>query len=120
MMKLITDLPEPVVGVVASGKVSAHDYETVLIPAIEAALKTHNRVRVLYQIDAGFNDFSLGAMWDDLKLGLSHLKAWEKVAVVTDSDALAGATKAFSFAIPCPIKVFGNAALAEAKRWIAA
>ena len=37
MLQLMPDLPDRVLGVVASGEVSASDYETVLVPAVEAA-----------------------------------------------------------------------------------
>jgi hypothetical protein len=40
MMNLLADLPDNVVGTSASGEVDAKDYETVLMPAIESALKT--------------------------------------------------------------------------------
>ena len=45
MMKLLTHLPDHVVGVSASGQIDAKDYETVLIPAIDAALQKHKRIR---------------------------------------------------------------------------
>lgn len=37
-MKLLTNFPDHVVGVSASGQINAKDYETVLIPAIDSAL----------------------------------------------------------------------------------
>ena len=37
MLSLIEDLPAGVVGIEAGGKVTAEDYEQVLIPAVEAA-----------------------------------------------------------------------------------
>jgi hypothetical protein len=59
-------------------------------------------------------------MWDDMKLGLGHLTAWEKVAVVTDIGWISGAANLFRFAMPCPVKVFPNKDRAEAERWLAA
>ena len=38
MIALIPDLPDRVVGLIASAKVTASDYETVLVPAIEATI----------------------------------------------------------------------------------
>ncbi|MGE5321206.1 MAG: STAS/SEC14 domain-containing protein [Hyphomicrobiaceae bacterium] len=120
MIEPIPNLPEHVVGFTASGQVTASDYETVLVPAIEAALAEHARLRLLYQLGPAFTGFTAGAMWDDLKLGVSHLKAWEKIAVVTDLDWIAGATRLFGFAMPCPVRVFANNAIGEATDWIAA
>jgi hypothetical protein len=118
MIELLPGLPDPIVGLLASGQVTAHDYESVVIPAIESKLQAHGTVRVLYQLGPAFSGFTAGAMWDDAKLGLTHLKAWEKIAVVTDSDWMRGAIGIFRFAIPCPVKVFSNGQFADAVEWI--
>ena len=39
MLKIMNDLPDNVLGVLAEGKITGTDYETVLIPAIEKKLK---------------------------------------------------------------------------------
>lgn len=120
MLEVLRDLPANVVGVVASGKVTAGDYESVLIPAIESALKAHGSVHMLYQLGPAFSGFTPGAMWDDLKVGVAHLKAWKKIAVVTDVDWVAGATRIFAFTFPCPVRVFSNDHFGDAVRWVAA
>jgi hypothetical protein len=120
MMKLDSSLPDHVVFVSASGEVDARDYETVLMPALDSALKRHHRIRVLYQLTPEFTGFSSGAMWDDAKLGLAHWQAWERIAVVTDIQWIAHATHMFAFLMPGMVKVFSNVDLAEARRWIAA
>ena len=38
-MKLLSHLPDSIVGIAASGLVDAKDYEVVLIPAIETTLQ---------------------------------------------------------------------------------
>jgi hypothetical protein len=120
MMKLIPDLPANVVGLIASGHVTADDYERVAIPAVEAALKAHPRIRMLYQVPADFDGFAPGAVWDDVKLGVGHITAWERVAVVSDVDWIRGSTRFFGFLMPCPVKLFANADMLEATRWIVA
>ena len=120
MIHLLPNLPGNTVGVTASGQVDATDYETVLIPAVEAVLKRHEKVRFLYLLSGDFTGFTPGAMWDDLKFGLAHLKAWERIAVVTDVTWVANATSMFRFVMPCPVKVFSIKDRAEAEAWIAA
>ena len=120
MIQLLPNLPDQVVGVIASGQVDASDYETVFIPAIEAKLKAHGRVRIFYQLGPAFTGFTSGAMWDDMKVGMGHLKAWERIAVVTDMEWIAGATRFFGFAMPCPVKVFPNSEFIAAVNWITA
>jgi len=55
-----------------------------------------------------------------MEVGFAHLKAWERIAVVTDEGWIAGATRLFGFAMPCPVRVFSNEEFAEAANWIAA
>jgi hypothetical protein len=120
MMKLLTNLPDYVIGVSASGQIDAKDYEQVLIPAIESALQKHKRIRLLYHLTTDFEGFTTGAMWDEAKIGLAHLKAWERIAVVTDVHWVANATRMFAFLMPGLVKVFSNDEQSDAEKWIAA
>jgi hypothetical protein len=120
MIKILPSNSEHVVMVSASGRVDATDYEEVLMPAIEQALAKSKKVRLLYQLGSDFDSLTAGAMWDDMKLGLGHLTAWEKVAVVTDIGWIATAANLFKFAMPCPVRVFANNELSLAQSWIAA
>ena len=120
MIELISDLPDNVVGIVASGQVSASDYEAVFVPTVESRLKRLDKLRLLYRLGPEFKGFTAGAMWDDLKLGAAHWKAWERVAVVTDVEWIANLTRVFSFAMPCPVRIFPNSASAQATDWLIA
>ena len=48
MIERIPDLPDHVLGFSAKGKVTAEDYEKVLIPAVEKELKENKKIRFLY------------------------------------------------------------------------
>ena len=54
-----------------------------------------------------------------LKLGLGHMKAWKRTAIVTDVDWIRKAIKAFGFMAPGEVQVFDLAELGAAKVWIA-
>ncbi len=118
MIEIIQGMPENIVAVSASGKVTGKDYDNVLIPAIEDKLKKHGKIRVLYMLGPDFTGFTAEAMWDDAKIGIKHLTAYEKVAVVSDVVWVVNAMKFFSFIMPCPVKTFGNDRLPEARNWI--
>jgi hypothetical protein len=120
MIELLSKLPGNVIGFVASGQVTANDYETVLIPAVELGLKQYEKIRIFYHCDTTFSGFTSGAMWDDAKFGLGHLKGWEKIAIVTDKEWIKSASDILKFAIPCPLKVFTNNQYSEAQIWITA
>lgn len=118
MIEIMQSMADNIVAVSASGKVTGEDYENVLIPEIERVLKSNKKIRVIYVLGPEFSGFTAGAMWDDAKIGLRHLTAYEKVAVVTDVNWVVNAMKFFSFLMPCPMKIFGNDRLQEAKTWI--
>ncbi len=118
MLTSIPNLPANVLGFTASGKVTAEDYQSVLVPAIEEKLGKLDRVRLLYVLGKEFEGMSGAAAWEDAKVGLEHLTQFSRVAVVTDVDWIATSVKAFGFAMPCKVRVFGNTELQEATRWI--
>ena len=118
MLEIMQDMPDNVVAVRASGKVSGKDYDNVLVPAVEGGLRKHGKIRVLYQLSNDFSGFTAGAMFDDAKLGIRHLTEFEKIAVVTDVEWISRAVQLFSFFIPCPVKIFGNNDMSWAKAWL--
>jgi len=118
MIELMTDLPERVLGLRASGQVTAEDYKTILVPAIEEKLTQHRKVRLLYVIGDEFKGYTGGAAWEDAKIGMKHLTSFERVAVVTDVDWIESMVKAFGFAFPGEVRVFDDDDLDEARRWI--
>lgn len=118
MLEILEGLPDNVVAVSASGKVTGADYDDMLIPLIEEKLNKHVKICVLYVLGPAFTGFAAEAMWDDAKIGMKHLASYEKVAVVSDVNWLVNAMRIFSFIIPCQIKTFGNDELSEAKAWI--
>jgi hypothetical protein len=119
VLRVLEDLPDHVVGVEATGKVTDDDYRNVLIPAVRARLDAHERVRFIYVLGADFDGWSLGAMWEDARLGLRDPKAWEKIAVVSDSDGVKHTIKALGWMMPGEVRVFGLGELAAAKEWTA-
>jgi hypothetical protein len=59
MIKLMDGLPDHAMGVLATGKITEADYETILIPALEEKLKTNYKIRLLYYMDSDFTGFEL-------------------------------------------------------------
>ena len=118
MLERIQGLPENVLGFKAKGEVTGADYESVLIPAVEELLARQKSIRFLYHLGEEFMGFDAKAMWDDARVGLQHLTAWERVAVVSDVGWLRAAVKAFGFVMPGHVKVFGNSELEVARRWL--
>lgn len=118
MIEKIPDLPDNVLGFTAKGRVTANDYESTIIPAVEELFSRHERVRFLYHLGKDVTGFEAAAMWDDTRLGLKHLTGWERMAIVSDIEWIRAAIKIFGLVIPGQVRVFHNNELAEATRWI--
>lgn len=118
MVEIIPNLPDTVLGFTAKGTVTASDYESVIIPAVEALFSRQRKVRFLYHLGQDLSGFEAGAMWDDAKLGLKHFSGWERIAVVSDLEWIRAAIRIFALAMPGSVRVFHNSELGEAIRWI--
>ncbi len=120
MIELIEGLPGEVVGVIAKGQVTATDYEDVLIPAIQAALKEHPRIRCYYELGHAFSGMDPDTLWRDFRIGMEHWTRWERIALVTDHAWITHAANALCFLMPAPVHVFSVDERREARAWITA
>ena len=118
MLEKISDVPDSVLGFRASGELTSEDYRDVLVPAVAAALRSRDKLRLLYLLGDDVTGFSAGAAWQDTKVGLEHVTRWEKVAVVTDKDFIRHSANIFGYLIPGEIKAFTAAEEAGARAWI--
>lgn len=119
MIRMLSGLPDNVVGFEAVGEVRGNDYKDVLLPVLDAALQKQQKIRLLYVLGADFKGYSGGAMWQDTKLGFEHLRAWEKIAIVTDAGWVRDGVKAFGWMVPGEVKTYRTDALEAAKTWVA-
>jgi hypothetical protein len=118
MIELTGGLPDGVVGFEAVGVVTRDDYENVVVPAVEAALEGHDRVRLLHVLGERVEHHTAGAFWEDTRLGLSHLRSFERIAVVTDLGPVRALVEAGHWAVPGELRLFANAERAEAEAWV--
>jgi hypothetical protein len=118
VLERLEDLPESVIGVKASGEVTADDYRTVVVPAVKAALEGGHKLRFLYVFGEDVTGFAAGAAWQDTKVGVGHYSRWEKVAVVSDKEWLRHSVDIFGYLIPGEVKAFTPAEEAQARSWI--
>lgn len=119
MIRLLDDMPPGVLGIEAIDDVEKEDYENVIGPALNAALAEHDKVRLVYVLGPEFDDYEGEAVWEDLKLGVRHPTAFERVAIVTDARWVGPAVKVFSLLLPGQSRAFPLAELESAKRWAA-
>ena len=118
MIENIEGFPDNVVALIAKGQVTKKDYEQLVIPKVETALKRHDKIRLYYELGSQFSGIDPGAVWEDLKVGVEHLTRWERMAVVTDVDWIRHMVNVFRFLMPGQMRVFATAQTSEARAWI--
>ena len=117
MIKELSDMPAGVIGFEADGKLQAEDYRDVVLPALERAAATGEVRFVIVMRD--FGGMSGGALWQDLKVGVEHWRAWKRIALVTDIDWMKSMTSLFGWMTPGEVKTFPLAQRDEAVEWAA-
>ena len=118
MVKELSGLPPGVIGFEATGKLRAEDYRDVVLPALERA-SAAGEVRFVVVIPE-FGGMSGGALWQDLKVGIEHLRAWKRIALVTDIEWMEQMTSLFGWMTPGEVRHFPLAQRDEAIAWAAA
>ena len=118
MIRELSDMPAGVIGFEATGMLRAEDYRDVVLPALKRAA-AGGEVRFVVVIPE-FSGLSGGAVWQDLNVGFEHLRAWKRVALVTDIDWMGYTTTMFGWMTPGEVRHFRLAQRDEAIAWAAA
>ncbi|TMV06340.1 STAS/SEC14 domain-containing protein [Ruegeria sediminis] len=118
MISITTHMDGALIEAELSGEVTSSDYADMLVPAVEAALTEHDRIRLLVIMGQEFSGYDLGAAWADTKLGLGHWSGFDRVAVVSDQRWVQTGVRLAAPIMPCPVQVFDLADLETARRWI--
>ena len=116
MLTQQTDPATGVIEIVVDGAISKDDYQATAA-AIQAALDTHGKVRVIEVIKSlGWID--PGVWWQDVRWVFTHLSGIGRCAVVTDKGWVGSITRAIAALMPSEIRVFGLGELDAARAWV--
>lgn len=84
---MITELPEssgPNIGFLVKGKLTYADFKENLIPVMDAAIKSHGKIRILFQIEDVEGMTAHGA-WDDI-MTWPKLRFAERMGLVSNDE----------------------------------
>ena len=118
MVQIIEWLPQHVLAFRLSGAVSGEDYERTIMPALESMARLQGEIYFLMVIDTAISEFTLSALWDDLKAGFKHFSKWKKIAVVSENRFYDTLFDLITYIIPGKTKGFTPDQLEEAKQWV--
>jgi hypothetical protein len=120
MIEIRKDVPPGIIAVRAIGTLTKDEYDAVVVPMLDEAIRTGRRIRCLCQVDSAFRGLTPSAAWEDVRLGLRSLRLFEACAVVSDLGWVRQWTRAAAFFMPCPVQVFGEHEREEAIKWLSA
>jgi hypothetical protein len=120
MIEQLPDFPPGVLAVAYRGRVTAEDYESMLVPSVEALLALNARIRLYAEIGPDFEGLDAGALIDDLRIGIEHPTRWERVALVSDVEWIRAAAGLFGVLLPGRVKVFPLSEAQAARTWLLA
>ncbi|MFD0794478.1 STAS/SEC14 domain-containing protein [Mucilaginibacter litoreus] len=118
MLKYINDLEPHVVGIHAEGEVTKEDMEKVLLPRIDELVQRQGEINYLLVLETDVQNWTAGAWWDDMKMGLKNFTKWNRIAVVSDQKGVQWFSDIFRFMVPGKSKGFALDQLDEAVKWV--
>ncbi|MBK0378094.1 SpoIIAA family protein [Mucilaginibacter segetis] len=118
MIQLINNLPDNVVGFEVTGEVTKEQYEATIVPRMDELAKRQGEINYLIVIKTDLTAFTPGVWFDDFKMALKHFSKWDKIAIVSDQDAIQKLTSIFGFAFPGDSKDFSLSEYDEAVSWV--
>ncbi|WP_321494818.1 STAS/SEC14 domain-containing protein [uncultured Desulfobacter sp.] len=105
-----------IVRLVFKDTLKKEDYEQ-FVPMVEKIMESRDKIRMLIEL-RDFKGWSVGAMWEDTKFGLSHFTDIDRLAIVGDKQwekTMATFIKPFTTAT---VKYFDLEELDAANVWI--
>ena len=96
MITEIKEVPTNMVAFRATGEVTKEDFEKVVFPAVEKVVERTGELNYLLLLQTDAKNFTFGAWWQDVILGLKELFKWRRAAIVTDSESIIRFTHIFS------------------------
>ena len=119
MIEKLEGAPDGVVAFKAVGEVSVEDYTQTLKPAFDAAVAAGGKIRAVLLLGPEFTGYSSGAKLEDLGLGLSFIRKWERCAVVTDAQWIIDLMRRFGWVLGKRFRRFPVTELPQAMEWAA-
>jgi hypothetical protein len=120
MIDVLPDMPQGVIGIRVSGRVSGEDVRG-FTPAMDG-LST-GEIRIVEVIASDYEGFGPGGLVADLKLGFGalfqHHSAFKRIAVVSDEDWVTHTLHALAWMVPGEVAIFGLDDVERAKEWAA-
>lgn len=117
MMELLEMADDRVVGVRIDGKIREADIRA-MVELVEAKLNQHDKLRAYVEVER-LGGIELGALFEDLRMGLKYWDRFERKAAVTDAKWMAKVAEVVDPLFPwIQVRAFATGDRAAAIAWL--
>ena len=116
MLELLEESKGDLVAFRISGHVDKNDYE-IMLPILEEKIKQYGKINVYAEMQE-VEDFTLKALWEDLKFDFRHAADFSKAALVGEQKWLDWLTISSSPFTTAKVKHFSLEQRQQALDWI--
>jgi hypothetical protein len=118
MIQHLENLPKNIVGFKAVGEITEKDFSDTILPKVQALINETDKLNYLLVLETSLSNFTIGAWMQDAMMGIKNLTKWNRVAIVSDVEAIRNFTNFFSYLIPGEFKGFEHKELQQAIDWV--
>jgi hypothetical protein len=118
MIEHLKDLPANIVGFKATGEVTEEDFTHTVMPKVKELIDQTDQLNYLLVLETSLKNFTVGAWMKDVMMGIKHLSKWNRIAIVSDVDAIRSFTNFFSYLVPGEFRGFEHKELDIAIDWV--
>lgn len=118
MVELLKDFPPHVAAYKAWGKVNKEEYEQVVMARVDEVADQFGKINFLVRLETDFENYSLPAFRDYLKVSFEHFFKWERMAIVTDETWVRKTYDLLSPLVHGEVRGYTLNQLDEAKEWV--
>jgi hypothetical protein len=105
-----------IVTLVFKDKLDKEDYE-LFVPQLEGLMDEGSKIRLLVELK-DFRGWSFGALWEDTKFSIKHLRDIERLAIVGDKAWEKGMTVFTKPFTSAKVRYFDESEAETARKWI--
>lgn len=118
MIEIIEEAPVNTVAFRAIDDVTKEDFDNVVIPAVKRQVSDFKELNYLMVVDTSLSNWTAGAWFKDMFVGLKNLTKWRKAAILTDSGLVNTFTNIIGILVPGEFKGFKRSEFHEAMKWV--
>jgi hypothetical protein len=120
MVRLLDGFPPHVAAYEASGAVRKEEYERVVMHRVDEVARQYGHINFLVRLETDFDNYSLAAFLDYLKVSFEHFTKWNRMAIISDERWLRTAYEVLSKLVPGEIRSYRLEDFGTAKEWVSA